>query len=646
MKQKICFLGLIVLIPLILTSCFNIRTNQKLVDCPVPEQNCSPTKWTGIAFDTSAITSKVLGYYYVIDLVKQINSPENEWSLSFIDDRYAAFMYDDNARQKLMYVRMVRPDRFSIETGFSVPLDGHVGPLSYKKGKAVISAVKDLSPERIKLKLPDSRIQELATDDFYEQYGIDNSSSAAMEKLIELPDNNITGNSNIYLASLDKTVLSNLREMGKGINQEYYSWESQPALSPEANVIFFATDRGDGIGGTDIWFTIDLGNGWSDPFNCGNTINSRCDELSPFVTNNGKRLLFSSAGHETVGGYDIFSIEISEQFWLDVKSKSISKLQNPGNYFSSRKNLRPPLNTEFDELFPSCPGDCDSILYYSSNQNSKTSSIIQMAGGFDLFVRHKVPSPYVIASATKKPGNVEIDFKAPDMSSDLKSPQYKPPEKFTLEGTVRDHSTQQPVQDANVTVKELPEEKIRLQTSTDASGKYKVELEKDKEFEISAQGKDLFFDSFKLRVDSDDPVKNITRDLRLPELFELRVNFPFDNYTNPYRFTLDSSGIETNRTWESELDLLANNIKNSSDKLSKVILVGHTDYSGSNDYNDRLGMRRVEFVIEELVKRGVPKELLEGRSAGENELLAKLPSEDDSFYMRRLRRVTLEKILK
>jgi hypothetical protein len=211
---------------------------------------------------------------------------------------------------------------------------------------------------------------------------------------------------------------------------------------------------------------------------------------------------------------------------------------------------------------------------------------------------------------------------------------------------VYNSSTNEPIKDAEVIVRELPNYTVKTQTETSNNGKYRVGLEKDREFEVTAQAKDLFFDSFKLRVDSDDPTASVTHDFYLPIKFELRVNFPLDKYKDPYKYTLDSNGIETNRLWEDEINLLVENINLSKDKVQKIILVGHTDYLSSVEYNKELGQRRVDFIINELIKRGVPETLLEGRSAGELEPLPKKPGEDEKLYRKRLRRVTLEKVMK
>jgi OOP family OmpA-OmpF porin len=89
---------------------------------------------------------------------------------------------------------------------------------------------------------------------------------------------------------------------------------------------------------------------------------------------------------------------------------------------------------------------------------------------------------------------------------------------------------------------------------------------------------------------------------------------------------------------------LAENIRLDIQNLQKIILVGHTDDVGTNEYNIGLGSRRVNFVKSELIKRGVPGEIIETRTAGEGEPLGRRPGEELDMFRKRLRRVTVEKI--
>jgi outer membrane protein OmpA-like peptidoglycan-associated protein len=135
-------------------------------------------------------------------------------------------------------------------------------------------------------------------------------------------------------------------------------------------------------------------------------------------------------------------------------------------------------------------------------------------------------------------------------------------------------------------------------------------------------------------------------DFYLPEIGVIRINFPTDEYMNPYKYTLDSSGIETGRLWTEELKLVASNIKMALDRIDRIVLVGHTDDVGTDAYNMALGLRRVDFVMNELVKLGIPREVLYSRTAGEGEPIPRNKDEDTTTYRKRLRRVTMEKFFK
>ncbi len=619
--QILIAIVLIAIVVIISSSCRFPRTDPAELNCPLPEQACITKDWSGIAQDTSMISAKLFGYYFAVEPVQGINTPDDEWSLSFIKVPRAALTYTDRDRQRMLKVRMAAPNRFSIESGLPSPIDGHAGALSLRGGIAALSII----PE------PDHSLETY-----------DEATSQRM-----LPLGQMIGVSRIYTASYDNSGFGYPEQIEPSNDIDIYTWESQPALSPDGKVIFFASDRPGGFGGTDIWFTVrQPGGTWGNPVNCGDSINTKCDELTPFVTEYGRQLLFASAGHKTVGGYDIFSSEINELFW-QATTKAGSAEPN-GAFFTEVKNMRPPVNTAFDELFPSCPGDCDSILFYSSNQMEETQSQLQAGGGFDIFVRHKV---FV---GEFREGEMAGRHEVPDIAFDI-TPELKAkadgPELtiipyFTLKGNVYNARTKEPVAKAKVTIKQLPMPEIKLDKITKPDGGFEFELDKGPEYEVTAQAENLFYDSFNFSVDKFDSTQIVKKDFYLPEKLTLRINFPYDMWDSPYRFTLDSNGMETNTTWQRELDLLADNLLISIEKLEKLVLVGHTDLVGSVRYNTGLGRRRVDFVIKELILRGVPADRLEGRSASKLEPLPRRQAEVRNLFHKRLRRVVIEKIYK
>ncbi len=81
---------------------------------------------------------------------------------------------------------------------------------------------------------------------------------------------------------------------------------AHPSVSPDGQLIFFASDMPEGYGGYDIYFCFKKDNNtWSEPYNIGPFVNSEGDELFPFADSRGF-LYFSSDGHPGLGGQDIF----------------------------------------------------------------------------------------------------------------------------------------------------------------------------------------------------------------------------------------------------------------------------------------------------------------------------------------------------
>jgi OOP family OmpA-OmpF porin len=69
----------------------------------------------------------------------------------------------------------------------------------------------------------------------------------------------------------------------------------------------------------------------------------------------------------------------------------------------------------------------------------------------------------------------------------------------------------------------------------------------------------------------------------------------------------------------SVLDAVVKEIKDRG--VKHITVVGHTDRSGPDDYNDKLAMRRANAIRQELVSRGISADMISVAGRGENELL-------------------------
>lgn len=109
--------------------------------------------------------------------------------------------------------------------------------------------------------------------------------------------------------------------------------EIAACINRDGNVLYFASNREGGIGGTDIYKSQKLPNGkWGLPQNLGPEINTPYNEDFPNISPDGKMLYFSSNGYTSMGGYDIFKAEINPET----------------QQFSNPRNLGYPINTPED----------------------------------------------------------------------------------------------------------------------------------------------------------------------------------------------------------------------------------------------------------------------------------------------------------
>jgi len=609
----IIYLSALVFLTALFCSCVPRGVELNKTYYPEIPQGCYPQKWEGISiYDTSRSNYEKIGYFRRIEPVTGINSPDDEWQLSFLSENAAIMTFSESGLNKPLLVRRLNEKRFSVDKGINGLPDGHNGAFSIS-GKRTAFTNSPMTSKNISKQHGDYLLAQIS---------------------------DVIGRSRIYTTELKNGIVddSGIAEI-QGIEQ--MDWCGQPALSANGNIIVFSSDKAGGYGGTDLWFIyLDSKGKWSVPINLGNNINSKCDEITPNFSKDGKRLYFSSAGHSTVGGYDIFYSEVSPKFRIDYST--FLDNSDISQYFSKPVNIGTPINTMSDELFPSTSSDFDEIIYYSSNQNSKSTSLVATEGGFDLYVCYKValakPDEFV-----KKENKIETDAKLNLNDKRKFEPILKD---VTVKGRVFSKSKSNPIDSAIISINSDLDDSKERKIISDKQGKFEFPLSRNSQFEVTAQKKEYFYDSKRIFISAEYSQDTMDMNFYLPEIGEIRLNFPTDEFKNPYRYTLDSSGTETGRQWTEELKLVAANIKLALDKIDKIVLVGHTDDVGTDEYNTGLGQRRVDFVVSELIKLGIPQNIVVTRSAGEHEPIQRYLGEDIAKYRKRLRRVTMEKFFK
>ncbi len=100
------------------------------------------------------------------------------------------------------------------------------------------------------------------------------------------------------------------------INSSYF--ESSASVTADGKMLVFVSERPGGYGHGDIYYSKkNEKNEWGNPVNIGHNINTSEDEITPYISPDGKTLYFSSMGHETMGGYDIFKSVYQDGLWSD-----------------------------------------------------------------------------------------------------------------------------------------------------------------------------------------------------------------------------------------------------------------------------------------------------------------------------------------
>lgn len=151
-------------------------------------------------------------------------------------------------------------------------------------------------------------------------------------------------------------VLSNIKPLP--FNNENYSVRN-PTISKDGKKLYFVSDMPGGFGDTDIYMVDVLDdNTYGLPINLGREINSKKSELFPFIDENNI-LYFSSYGHNSMGGLDIFKSEFRNE------------------KFGKRVQLPTPINSIYD--------DFAFVINNSSNSGYITSNRLESLGDVDIF---------------------------------------------------------------------------------------------------------------------------------------------------------------------------------------------------------------------------------------------------------------------
>ncbi len=116
--------------------------------------------------------------------------------------------------------------------------------------------------------------------------------------------------SDIYHSVFEDGDWSRARRFGSPVNSRHN--ETHASVSADGLTLYFTSSRPGGFGGLDIYrATLDSRGRWRNVENLGPDINTPFNEDTPFITAEGNKLFFSSEGHNSMGGYDVFYVDLT-----------------------------------------------------------------------------------------------------------------------------------------------------------------------------------------------------------------------------------------------------------------------------------------------------------------------------------------------
>ena len=378
----------------------------------------------------------------------------------------------------------------------------------------------------------------------------------------------IKGGGDLYESKMEGSQWSKPDWLSKMINSDYH--ETSASFGPDGRTLYFVSNKPGGYGCHDIYMTRKNDKGkWTEPVNLGPVINTEYDEEGVFMHPDGKTLYFSSRGHKTMGGYDIF--------------KSVFE----GGKWSEPENIGYPINTPDDDVFFTISANGRHGYYSSASAGGYGGQDIYMI----TFLGQEKPvinnnEDNLLASLTKPVSETVIEPTVEIKSNNL----------TLLKGTIVDDISSSPIKATIELTDNIKNEVIASFESNSATGKYLVSLPSGVNYGITVKADGYLFHSENFDIPAATGYNEIVKNIRMKKI-EVGNKIILNNIF----FDFDKATLRPES--KSELDRL---VKLLTDMPTlKIEISGHTDNIGSAAYNKTLSQNRAKAVVDYLVKNGI-----------------------------------------
>ncbi len=358
-------------------------------------------------------------------------------------------------------------------------------------------------------------------------------------------------------------------------------WDGSPAFSRDGKTLYFASNRRGGKGGLDLYRApMDNSGRFGRPINLGSTINTRGNEIFPYVSEEGK-LYFSSDGHPSLGGLDIF-----------VASRSGDEIQI--------EHLGVPINSVGDDF---------GLFLSDVTQGYFSSNRVGGKGDDDIYY-------FESTGSEDRWWSTETTL--------IESTEPAKVALYHLRTQVL-NSRNKPIANAKVGVKRNGE--IQPVMFTDAKGYLDtIDLNPADQISFNASKEKFLTKRSEFLMDGREIPKQLLKKELTDTTFEHKIILGlaevgeelgalFD--VNPIYYDLDKSNIRPDAA--VELDKIVQVLKDNPS--ISIELGSHTDARASASYNLKLSQRRAESAVKYIIEHGIEAARIKAKGYGETQLI-------------------------
>ena len=377
-------------------------------------------------------------------------------------------------------------------------------------------------------------------------------------------------NGDIFVAEKSGGDWTAPKPLDANINSK--SYEGDAYITPDGLTLYFATGKYSEDGTLDLYYSTRAAGGDFGPAkSLGSNINTKYDDDSPYLSKDGKTLYFSSRGHNTMGGYDIFKSE------YDEASRKWGPAQNMGY----------PINTPDDDSYYRLSPD-GSYAYLSSYR-------IGGYGEKDIYTINYIKNANIVGKV----------FSSKDSTTVI------PGVELVFSGAQADKTA------------------LSFRDVTKPDGAYQVAVLSGRTYQVavSKDGKNIETQEFPVPVSTNDST-TITKNFYVNYIDTTNTNILASKniYFDTDKYKLRPESIT--RLNEISTILTANAGINIS-------IEGHCDSRNTDEYNMVLGQNRADAAFNYLKKQGIADTRMTTVSYGERRPAAPNDSPENMQLNRR-----------